>query len=56
MFARTLTFTTRAGLAMNAQPSGYDGTIVPATLVGYDAYSDIAVLQLELTDGGAVSE
>ena len=32
----------------------YDGTIVPATLVGGDAFSDIAVLKLDLPDGTSV--
>ena len=32
----------------------YDGTVVPATLVGADAFSDVAVLALDLADGQAV--
>ena len=32
----------------------YDGTVVPATLVGADAFSDIAVLRLDLSNGATV--
>jgi hypothetical protein len=38
MFARTLTFTTRTGLARDAQPSGYDGTIVPGGMIDGEVY------------------
>jgi hypothetical protein len=36
--ARTLSFTTRSGLARNQQPSGYDGTVVPGGMVDGEIY------------------
>ena len=38
MFARTLTFTTRASLPANQQPNGYDGSIVPGGMIDGEVY------------------